>query len=90
MDFQSRHFHFVITLSVGLLRKGLSHPITFDMELMNYLVFLIPAFTYFKEIFTFQQEGDLLKDFTFWSLRHHCSFSLQPLYPGWAFIICLP
>jgi hypothetical protein len=48
------------------LRKGLSHPVTFDMELMNYAVFLIPAFTYFKEIFTFQQEGDLLKDFTFW------------------------
>jgi hypothetical protein len=48
------------------LRKGLSHPVTFDMELMDYAVFLIPAFTYFKEIFTFQQEGDLLKDFTFW------------------------
>jgi len=48
------------------LRKGLSQPIAFDMELMDYAVFLIPAFTYFKEIFTFQQEGDLLKDFTFW------------------------
>jgi len=48
------------------LRKGFSHPITFDMELMDYAVFLIPAFTYFREIFRFQREGDLLKDFTFW------------------------
>jgi hypothetical protein len=48
------------------LRKGLSQPIAFDMELMDYAVLLIPAFTYFKEIFSFQQEGDLLKDFTFW------------------------
>ena len=45
------------------LRKGLSQPMTFDLD---YAVFLIPAFTYFREIFTFQREGDLLKDFTFW------------------------
>jgi hypothetical protein len=44
------------------LRKGLYHPVTFDMELLDYAIFLIPAFTYFKEIFTFQQEGVLLKD----------------------------
>lgn len=48
------------------LRKGLSHPLAFDMELMDYAVFLIPSFTYFREIFRFQREGDLLKDFTFW------------------------
>jgi hypothetical protein len=71
----SRGVRWILAISMSILfllylwvfwKRGLSYSITFDMELMNYLVFFIPAFTYFKEIFTFQQEGDLLKDFTFW------------------------
>jgi hypothetical protein len=48
------------------LKKGISYAIAFDMELTDYAVLMIPCFTYFKEVFTFQREGDLLRDFTFW------------------------
>jgi hypothetical protein len=55
-----------ITYIWTIVRRGIFQPIAIDMELADYVVFLIPGFTYFKEIFTFQQKGDLVKDFTFW------------------------
>jgi hypothetical protein len=50
----------------AFLRQGVFSPALVEMEVLDYLVFLIPSFAYFKEIFTFQKEGNLLKDFTFW------------------------
>jgi hypothetical protein len=49
-----------------VIRKGIFQPMAINMEMADFLVFLIPGFTYFKEIFKFQPKGDLVKDFTFW------------------------
>ena len=48
----------------------LQHTITITTRpfftLFLYIILLIPAITYFREIFINRSQGDLLYDFTFW------------------------
>ena len=66
MDIGYLYFHFVGPLHLGFFEKRLIPSPGIRYGTHQLPIFLIPAFTYFREIFTFQREGDLLKDFTFW------------------------
>jgi hypothetical protein len=56
----------IIRFVVVLLHKGFGYMFPLDLQVYSYFIFLIPSFTYFREIFRFRKEVDLLRDFTFW------------------------
>ena len=49
-----------------LIKNGFDQYINSALQLSYYLILLISTFTYFREIFIFRKQEDLLKDFTFW------------------------
>ena len=49
-----------------LAKNGITVRLPVGFDLFSYIILLIPCFAYFREIFTFRRDGDLLRDFTFW------------------------
>jgi hypothetical protein len=67
----------IYLLYYGMLyfRHGLDSNIPAGFDLFPYLFLLIPSLMYFREIFIYQRDGDLLRDFTFWlvtGIMFHC------------------
>jgi hypothetical protein len=65
----------ILRYTILALRLGDFFRITIDFQVYAYLVFLIPAFTYFREIFIYHQEQDLVKSFTFWLITGTAFYS---------------
>jgi len=49
-----------------IIAWGFSRAFNLSFDVFTFVLLLIPAFTYFREIFTYNKTKDLLNDFTFW------------------------
>jgi hypothetical protein len=57
---------FTIRYGLEFLKHGIGSPVGNGYDVYSGCILLIPCFTYFREIFTYDYDGELIKDATFW------------------------
>jgi hypothetical protein len=59
-------FFLLVLFGLHIQRKGFEAGFSPEYEVYVNMILLIACFTYFKELFIYRHQEDLLKDFTFW------------------------